>query len=192
MGAAAAAEGASVIATPAHERAVATPGDAAFIKGSDESDTPVSGGQVTDGDWEPSDEESIDSDYDRRHALVVRRSLEEVVESDEGKPEGSTGSESEGMGGAPYPAPYGPPLHTTIPKHYKPPKEKQKKKSKERTKGKKRTKEKRTKKSKRHVPKKHPPRSPSKPKKKKKKKEKKKSQKERRHHRKKHKHRRNH
>ena len=68
---AAAAEGASVIATPVHERVVVTSGDTAFIKGSDESDTPASGGQVSDDeDWRPSDD-STDSDYARRHALVV-------------------------------------------------------------------------------------------------------------------------
>ena len=43
-----AADVASVIETPAHERAVTTPGDHAFIKGSDESDTPVSGGHGSD------------------------------------------------------------------------------------------------------------------------------------------------
>ena len=74
-----AAEVVSVIETPDHEHAVVTPGDAGFNKRSDvsdEIDTPVSGGQVTDGDWESSDDESVDSDYDRRHAVVVCQSLE--------------------------------------------------------------------------------------------------------------------
>ena len=46
------ADAASVIETPAHERSVATPGDHAFIKGSDESDTPVSGGHDSDEEEE--------------------------------------------------------------------------------------------------------------------------------------------
>ena len=45
-----AADSASVIATPAHERAVITPGDHVFIKDSDESDTPVSNGHVNHQD----------------------------------------------------------------------------------------------------------------------------------------------
>ena len=191
---AAAAKGASVIATPAHERVVATPGDAAFIKGSDESDTPASGGQVSDDEeWQPSDE-STDSDYARRHALVVRNSLDEVVESDAEKPETSDGSEDMAACAAPYPAAHGPPLHTTIPEYYHPPKAKNKKKEK-----KKKKKEKRTKKSKKQKPAAY--RAPSgraagrrpkkeKKEKKRKKKEKKKKQKERSYHRKKHKHKR--
>ena len=49
-GAVAVADGVNVIVTPSHERVVTTSGDEAFIKGSDESDVPVSGGHITDDD----------------------------------------------------------------------------------------------------------------------------------------------
>ena len=70
---AAAADSANVIVTPSHGRAVTTPDDYTFIKGSDEEDTPIHRDDDQDVDWEPSNE---DRDYDRRHSIVVLNSLE--------------------------------------------------------------------------------------------------------------------
>ena len=82
---------AGIIETPAGERAMPRTSDDEFIKGSDESDSEPMPGldpPESDPDYEitSSHRSSEESDYQRRYALVVRRSIEEVCEDDLPKP----------------------------------------------------------------------------------------------------------